>query len=235
MVMPVGPAQVQVPIAVPAPAPAPVPVPVVPAPVVAPAPVAPILPPTPPMVPPAAPPIIPPAPPQPPPATVAPDGTLAHRPPADKITNPFERTATMILDTAEAWAERLADNLGEHPADHAPVDNATVHEMFHFSPYGLDAPMRFWALHDQLLQTAMAANDPDPAAVAERGALEEVYPYRAQLALLDSLGPAQRVARAQELLDISHRQIAKGNPHTALPTIVGPAGLPPSDTPKRGY
>jgi hypothetical protein len=152
------------------------------------------------------------------------------RPQAKDITNPFERQATMIVDQAQDYAKRMAANLGEHPSDTVETDSATTHEMFNFSPYGTAAPQHFWQIHEELLQTAMRANDPDPYAVAERGALDEVYPYRAKLGLLDSLGPEQRVTRAEQLLKISHGEIAKGNPPDALPSIVGPSGLPPPDT-----
>lgn len=199
----------------------PVGAPAAPAPPVMPAPV---LPPTPPRVP---------APMDPTvraPAQVAQDGTLAERKSAQDISNPFERTATLIVDTAQDWAIKLAANLGEHPSDTAPTDPQTIHEMFNFSPYGLDAPTRFWQQHDEYLRMAVQSNDPDPYAVAERAALDEVYPYRSEMALLDSLGPDERVARADQLLSISHNQMAKGNPHDALASIVGPAGLPQPTT-----
>lgn len=132
----------------------------------------------------------------------------------------------MIVDTAQDWAEKLAANLGEHPTDQVPVPSETIHEMFNFSPYGTDAPAKFWQMHEELLQAAIHANDPDPYAVAERGALDEVYPHRSGMALLDTLGPEQRVARAEQLLKISHGEIAKGNPPDSIPSIVGPAGRP---------
>ncbi len=132
----------------------------------------------------------------------------------------------MIVDTAQDWATRLAANLGEHPSDQVPASSDVIHEMFNFSPYGMDAPKQFWDTHEQLLQAALHANDPDPYAVAERGALDQVYPYRAQMALLDTLGPEERVARAEQLLKMSHGEIAKGTPPDALPSIVGPAARP---------
>jgi hypothetical protein len=168
------------------------------------------------------------------PAQASPDGTLAQRRDAQDITNPFERTASLIVDTAQDWAVRLAENLGEHPSDTAPTDPSTVHEMFNFSPYGLAAPEVFWQQHDELLRMAIQSNDPDPYAVAERGALDAVYPYRSKMALLDSLGPEQRVQRAEQLLGVSHGQIAKGNTPDAMPSIVGPAGLPPSSSQPQG-
>lgn len=171
-----------------------------------------------------------PAPPPQPPATIQPGAKIAQRPAPENISNPFERTASMIVTTAEDWAQGLAKNLGEHPSDYEAAPNETVHEMIHFSPYGTDAPSAFWRIHDELLATATAANDPDPYAVAERGAMDEVYPYRSKIALLDVLNPEQRVKRAEELMRISQRQVEQGNPHTALPSIVGPMGLPESQS-----
>lgn len=166
-------------------------------------------------------------PPEPPPPVIPSDGTLKERLPPEKIKNPFERQAAMIVQTAEAWAERLANNLGEHPADYTEAPPATVQEMFHFSPFGTDAPMTFWRKYDEYLQLAMQNHDPEPYTVAERGALKDVYPYRAELALLDALGPEQRVQRAEMLQRISHQETAKGNTPSALPSIVSPAALPP--------
>src|SRR5205807_6362911 len=114
--------------------------------------------------------------------------TLKERQPPEKITNPFERQAAMIVQTAEVWAQKLADNLGEHPADYTEAPPQTVQEMFHFSPYGTDAPREYWRQYDELLQLAMQNHDPEPYTVAERGALKAVYPYRAELALLDCFG-----------------------------------------------
>lgn len=205
-----------------------VPPPIAP-PAAAPPPPAGLMPAAPQLAPPAMPPapVPPPQPPPPPPPTITPDSVIKDRPAAKDITNPFTRQATLIVDTAEDWAKRMAANLGEHPSDTKEATPQEVHEMFHFSPYGTAAPEEFWKKHDALLAMATKAGDPDPYAVAERGALDEVYPHRATLALLDSLGPEQRVERAEMLLGVSHREIAKGNPHDALPSIVGPAGLPP--------
>jgi hypothetical protein len=199
---------------------------------------APVVPPALPAAPTAAGSALPPTPPAAPgalplPATVNPDGKIKDRPEAKDLTNPFDRQATLIVDTAQDWAERLAQNLGEHPSDTVATPSSTVAEMFNFSPYGTDAPAQFWREHDQLLQMAIASNDPDPYAVAERGALASVYPYRAQLALLDSLGPEQRVQRAEQLLAVHHNEIARGNPPDALPSIVGPAGLPEPAKPQQ--
>ena len=71
----------------------------------------------------------------------------------------------------------------------------------------------------------MRANDPDPYAAAERGALDEVYPYRAKLALLDHLAPEQRVSRADELMRHSSVQHKQGNTPERMPFLTGPAGL----------
>lgn len=188
---------------------------------------------------PAAAPVLPPAPPRPPtppppavppPALLKPDGKLQERLPPEKIQNRFERQAAMIIQTAEDWAQKLAENLGDHPADYQQADPTTVHEMFHFSPYGMDAPAQFWKQYDELLQMATQAKDPDPYAVAERGALDAVYPYRSKIALLDALGPEQRVKRAEELLAIAHRQTAKGETPDSMAHIVGPAALPPAQS-----
>lgn len=163
--------------------------------------------------------------PQPPP-TIGPDSHLATRQPSEEIENPFERQASMILDAAETQAARLAENMGQTPVDHKPIDEATIHEMFHFSPYGTDAPREFWRQHDQLMQEAIQHGDADPYAVAEQGALQAVYPYRYQLGGMDTLGPQQRVERAAEIEGIVNREVAKGNTPDAMPSIVGPRGLP---------
>lgn len=160
------------------------------------------------------------------PAPIAPDAKLSERQPPEQIKNPFERTAAMVVSSAEDYAKRLAGSLSEQPADTMPADSTTVHEMMNFSRYGQAAPEMFWQVHDQILQEAVAAGDPNPYAAAERGALDEVYPYRAQLALLDILGPQERVDRAETLMRINHAHIAKGNPPEALPFVTGPAGLP---------
>jgi hypothetical protein len=162
----------------------------------------------------------------PPPPTITKQSTIAARQPADKIKNPFERVATMLVDASEQYAKRLAGNLSEQPADSVEADAQTVHEMMHFSPYGVDAPRVFWQMHDQILQEAAKSGDPDPYAAAERGALDAVYPSRAKLALLDVLGPEEKVKRAEMLMDMSHRQIAKGHTPESMPFNVGPKGLP---------
>jgi hypothetical protein len=169
-----------------------------------------------------------PAPPKPipPPPTITPDAKIKQRPPSHEIKNPFERTASMIVEAAEDYAKRLAANLSEQAADTVEADPHVVNEMMQFSPFGTDAPRAFWATHDRLLQEAANNGDPDPYAVAERGALDEVYPYRARLALLDVLDPEDRVKRAEELMRVIDRQIARGDVPEAMPTITGPAGLP---------
>ena len=151
---------------------------------------------------------------------------LKERPPADQIKNPFERTAAMIVEGASSLARGMADHLSEAAADSDTVDDSTVNQMWHFSPYGTDAPMQFWQMHDKILEQAIAANDPDPYAAAERGALDEVYPYRAKIALLDHLEPEARVKRAEELARISERQQGKGETPDSMPHLVGPRGLP---------
>jgi hypothetical protein len=161
------------------------------------------------------------------PTTIQPNSVLAKRPPPEEIKNPFERTAAMVVQGAEDYAKRLAGSLSEQAADTMPADGSTVNEMWHFSKYGQAAPETFWQVHDQILQQAIQADDPNPYAAAERGALDEVYPYRAQLALLDVLGPEERVARAEHLAGIVHNQIAKGQVPEAMPHVTGPAALPP--------
>ena len=162
----------------------------------------------------------------PPPPIAAPGAKIREQPPSEKITNPFERQASMILDAAEGQAQRLSENLGEAPAGHEPVDSGTVQEMWHFSPFGVDAPREFWRQHDELLNLAVQNGDKDPYAVAEQGALKAVYPYRSELALLDTLGPEQKVQRANQLAQMTQREAQKGHPPDALRTIVGPYGLP---------
>jgi hypothetical protein len=171
-----------------------------------------------------------------PPATVPgvtppirPDAKLQERTDAQNTSNTFERAATFIIDGAEEYARRLSAALNEQPSDSVDGDPQTVHEMLHFSKYGTDAPSVFWKTHDAILQQAIAANDPDPYAAAERGALDEVYPYRAKLALLDVLGPDEKVDRANELMRISQRQDEKGHTPDRMPFLVGPAGLPHAD------
>lgn len=166
------------------------------------------------------------------PPTLRPGAKIAQRPPSDQIKNPFERTAAMIDDAARDYAKRLSEHLSEAAADSVEADPQTVHEMMQFSPYGSDAPSAFWQMHDRLLEEATKAGDPDPYAAAERGALDEVYPYRAKIALLDVLGPEERVERAELLMRMSHGQIAKGQPTEALPFITGPAGLPAAPEPE---
>lgn len=171
-------------------------------------------------------------PPVPKPPTITEKSVIAQRLPAEKIKNPFERTAAMIVDAAEDYARRLAEHLSEQAADTMEADPQTVHEMMNFSKYGTDAPRVFWDTHDRILEEAVRAGDPDPYAAAERGALDEVYPYRAQIALLDVLGPEERVKRADELSRLMHQHIARGNPPEALPFLTGPAGLPTQAAPE---
>lgn len=151
--------------------------------------------------------------------------------PSEKIVNPFERQASMILDAANGQAKRLSDNLGDAPAGYEAASSETVHEMFHFSPFGVDAPREFWRQHAELLNLAVQNGDPDPYAVAEQGALKAVYPYRAELAQLDSLGPQEKVTRANDLAKMTSREAAKGNPPDSLRTIVSPHGLPSGQHP----
>jgi hypothetical protein len=152
---------------------------------------------------------------------IRPDAKLQERTDAQNTPNTFERAATFIIDGAEEYARRLSAALDEQPSDSVDGDPQTVHEMLHFSKYGTDAPSVFWKTHDAILQQAIAAHDPDPYAAAERGALDEVYPYRAKLALLDVLG--------HELMRISQRQDEKGHTPDRMPFLVGPAGLPHAD------
>jgi hypothetical protein len=161
--------------------------------------------------------------------TLGPNSLLHERQPADKIKNVFERQATLIIDGAEKAAKQLADGLNEQPADYRELDPQTAHEMLHFSPYGIDAPHAFWSLHDKLLEEAIAAGDEDPHAAAERGALDEVYPKRAELALLDVLGPEEKVQRADELMRMSQRQTQKGHTPDRMPFLVSPSGLSRED------
>jgi len=166
-----------------------------------------------------------------PPTTITDQSVIKQRQPSDKIENPFERQASMIVDSATIQAAALAQNMGDMPTNHDTVPEDTTHEMWHFSPYGMDAPTEFWRQHDELVRLAMQNGDKDPYAVAEQGAMQAVYPYRYQLAMMDSLNPEQRVARAKQLLSITNRQVAKGNTPDAMPTIVGPRGLPSPQQP----
>lgn len=177
-------------------------------------------------VPPPAPPL-PGEPQAPPPPVISDASNIRKRPDSADIKNPFERTASLLVDASQDYARRLAASLSEQPADTVAADPSTVHEMMNFSPYGTDAPRMFWQIHDQILQEAVQAGDPDPYAAAERGALDAAYPYRAKLALLDVLGPDEKVARAEMLMQMVHQQMAKGQTPESLPHVVGPAGLPP--------
>lgn len=164
--------------------------------------------------------------PKPLPPTVQPGDKLRQIEAPEKISNPFERQAALLIQRAEDDARRLAESLSQRPSGAVEVNNETLHEMFHFSPFGTDAPSAFWREYDQLLATAQANGDPEPYAVAERGALDEVYPYRSRLALLDVLAPEERVKRAEYLTQISGRQTEKGNTPETMPSLVSPAGLP---------
>jgi hypothetical protein len=165
-----------------------------------------------------------PTPPRPP--MIKPDAKLAKRDEAKDVQNPFERTATMIVEGAESQAKRMSEHLSEQAADSKKVDDKTINEMMHFSPYGTDAPRAFWSMHDKILEEATAAGDPDPYAAAERGALDEVYPYRAKLGLLDHLDPEGRVKRAETLRDISERQQGKGETPDSMSSLVRPRARP---------
>jgi hypothetical protein len=165
------------------------------------------------------------------PRTIGPDSVLKERPRADTIKNPFERTAALIVEGADSLARGMSQNMSEAAADSDTVDDSTLNEMFHFSPYGTDAAHVFWQMHDDILNQAIEAKDPDPYAAAERGALDEVYPYRAKIALLDNLEPTARVQRAERLRDISERQQGKGNTPDSMPTLVTPHALPGAPVP----
>lgn len=183
---------------------------------------------------------IPPPPPldQPPiqkPRTVEAGSKLKARPPADEIKNPFERTAAMIVEGADTYARGMSEHLSEAAADSDAVDDQTINQMFHFSPYGTDAPRTFWAMHDKILEEATRAGDPDPYAAAERGALDDVYPYRAKIALLDHLEPQARVDRAERLRAITERQQGKGETPDSMPDLVGPRGLPAPEGNGKAY
>ena len=169
----------------------------------------------------------PPKPKLPVPGPIKKDSKIFTRQPSHEIKNPFERTASLIVETAEDYAKHLAGNLSDQPADSEEVDPKTVNQMMHFSPFGADAPRQFWQVHDKLLSEAAANNDPDPYAVAERGALDEVYPYRARLALLDILAPEQRVERAAQLMRAVESQVAKGESADTMPFLTTPSALPP--------
>ena len=161
-----------------------------------------------------------------PPPRPAKGAKLASRQPSHDVKNPFERTASLIVETAEDYAKALAGNLSEQAADSVEIDPAKVNEMMQFSPYGMDAARRFWEVHDRLLQEAANSSDPDPYAVAERGALDEVYPYRARLAMLDVLAPEQRVTRADELMRTADHRVGKGESPDQMPFMVRPSALP---------
>lgn len=165
------------------------------------------------------------------PSVVTRDSVIRQPRRSEEISNPFERQASMILDSAEGQAQRLSENLGEAPAGSDPVSNETVHEMWHFSPFGQDAPREFWRQHDQMLTEAINNGDPDPYAVAEHTALQAVYPYRAELAQMDHLSPEQKVKRANELRAQTEREVQKGNTPDSMPTLVGPKGLPSPTNP----
>ena len=61
---------------------------------------------------------------------------LHTRQPSQDIKNPFERTASLLVETAEDYAKGLASNLSEQAADTVEIDPAKVNEMMQFSPYG---------------------------------------------------------------------------------------------------
>ena len=164
--------------------------------------------------------------PVPPPPTIPPDSQRFARAKPEDIANPFERQAAMVVQAAYDAAERLAANLSDQATNTAEADSSTVHDMWHYSPYGTDAPRQFWIVHDQILHEATQANDPDPYAAAERGALDAVWPYRSKIALLDQLGPQQAVSRAEQLRRMSENQTAAGNTPDALPHVTGPQALP---------
>jgi hypothetical protein len=183
---------------------------------------------------PATPPALPPAgtgptaaPPDPPPPVITKASNIPQRKASADIKNPIERTASLLVDAIGDHAARLAGNLNE-PLDQVEPDPQVVHEMMQYSPYGEDAARMYWQVHDQTLAQAAAEGKPDPYAAAERAALDQVYPYRARLGLIDVLEPEQKVARAQQLMDISHRQIAKGQTPETIPHVTGPAALPPA-------
>lgn len=115
-----------------------------------------------------------------------------------QAANRIERRALLLLDALEDKAARIVAALDEPPVNSVPLPPDRLRAMFAWSPFR-DAAAEFWRQHDQLFQQAAAAGDPDPAATAEQGALDTVYPYRGRLAAVGAGTLEVQVKRAERL------------------------------------
>ncbi len=126
---------------------------------------------------------------------------------ADTAKNAFERRAWAFVEAADSIAKRVADQLDEPPANTRPLTAEQVRELWGYSPHP-DPDAEFWRQHDQLLAEAQAAGDPDPHAVAEHGAMEEVYPMRLKLAEVGVSTIERQVRLADRLARLAGQQPA---------------------------
>jgi hypothetical protein len=113
----------------------------------------------------------------------------------DKIVNPFERVATLIVNQAQDLAQRLSDNLSEAPANSRELTPDEVKAMWYYSPAGSppEADAKFWQVHDQVL-----AQTGDHVA-AEQQAMQAAYPKRPILAAQGNASAERQVALAEAI------------------------------------
>lgn len=137
-------------------------------------------------------------------SAVVPNG-LKDVPQNTDLTNRFAVRATLYNEMTDAQARRIADATQQPPADSVDVARELdkVRFAWNYSP-SPQPEQDFWALHDQTLQQAMAQVPPGapPEQVqaahnmAETTALQQIYPYRAELVGIGTRVLDDQVARA---------------------------------------
>jgi hypothetical protein len=114
---------------------------------------------------------------------------------ASDTTNSFERVATMIVDSAQDLASRMAKSLSETPAGARELSADELKQMWFHSPAGdpMTADARFWEIHDQVLSQTGDHSQ------AETRAMEATYPYRLKLAQVGNASADRQVELAEAL------------------------------------
>ena len=94
------------------------------------------------------------------------------------IQNIFDRRGALLAQAVQERGQNIAQAWNEQPTNSVKLDQGQLIDFWRFSPGArseAEANLNFWQVHDQVL-----AQTGDPQQ-AEQQAMQQVFPYRAQL------------------------------------------------------
>jgi hypothetical protein len=125
-----------------------------------------------------------------------PDEKMPREPKLDDLKNLFDRRGLLLAQGVEEQGKRVAEAMQQPPTNSVKLTPGQIRDYWRFSPNGMDDAAnndKFWEIHDQVL-----AQTGDPA-LAEKQAMQQVFPYRGTLAQLGIASAERQVEMAEHL------------------------------------